>query len=114
MEFRQLRYFVAVAEELNFSRAAKRLHISQQALSKQIRDLELELEIQLFYRTKHHVQLTEAGAVFLKESRQLLHQAQKAVQLSKRAARGEIGQIKLRLSCFCSSECVTYNLEIFS
>ena len=95
MEFRQLRYFVAVAEELNFSRAAKRLHISQQALSKQIRDLELELEIQLFYRTKHHVQLTEAGAVFLKESRQLLHQAQKAVQLSKRAARGEIGQIKL-------------------
>ncbi|MDJ0591220.1 MAG: LysR family transcriptional regulator [Pleurocapsa sp. MO_226.B13] len=95
MEFRQLRYFVAVAEELNFGRAAKRLYISQQALSKQILNLEDELEIQLFYRSKYQVKLTEAGAVFLKESRQLLNQAQKAVQLSKRAARGEIGQIKL-------------------
>ena len=95
MEFRQLRYFVAVAEELNFGRAAKRLYISQQALSKQILNLEDELEIQLFYRSKHQVKLTEAGAVFLQESRQLLDRVQKAVQLSKRAARGEIGQIKL-------------------
>ena len=95
MEFRQLQYFVAVAEELNFSRAAKRLYVSQQALSKQIRVLEDDLKIQLFYRTKHHVKLTEAGAVFLTESRQLLHQAQKAVQVSKSAARGKIGQIKL-------------------
>ena len=95
MEFRQLRYFVAVAEELNFSRAAKRLYISQQALSKQILNLENELEIQLFDRTKHQVKLTEAGAVFLKESRQLLDRVQKAVQLSKRAARGEIGKIKV-------------------
>lgn len=95
MEFRQLRYFVAVAEELNFSRAAKRLYISQQALSKQISDLEKELEIQLFDRTKYYVKLTEAGAVFLNESRQVLDRVKNAVQLSRRAARGEIGQIKI-------------------
>lgn len=114
MEFRQLRYFVAVAEELNFNRAGKRLYISQQALSKQIRDLEEELEIQLFYRTKHQVKLTEAGTVFLKESRQLLHQAQKAVQVSQRASRGEIGQIKLSFVASALHTLLPEVLEIFN
>ncbi|MDY6901933.1 MAG: LysR family transcriptional regulator [Cyanobacteriota bacterium] len=113
MEFRQLRYFVAVAEELNFNRAAKRLYISQQALSKQIRDLEDELEIQLFYRTKHQVKLTEAGAVFLKESKQILVQAQKAVQISQRAARGEIGKIKLSFVASALHTVLPKILEIF-
>ena len=65
MEFRQLVYFIAVAEELNFSRAAKRLHLSQPALSKQIQALENSLEIELFNRTKHWVKLTPAGKQFL-------------------------------------------------
>ena len=113
MEFRQLQYFVAVAEELNFSRAAKRLYVSQQALSKQIRVLEDDLKIQLFYRTKHHVKLTEAGAVFLTESRQLLHQAQKAVQVSKSAARGKIGKIKLTCVASVLHSVLSKTLRIF-
>lgn len=72
MELRQLRYFVAVAEELNFSRAAGRMYLSQPALSQQIRKLELELGVVLFLRTKHQVELTEAGQTLLRGARQTL------------------------------------------
>ncbi|BAC90927.1 LysR family transcriptional regulator [Gloeobacter violaceus] len=95
MEFHHLRYFVAVAEELHFGRAAQRLHITQPALSKQIRSLEAELGLQLFSRTQRRVQLTRAGLVFLEQARQLLHQADAALQLARRTARGETGQLSL-------------------
>ena len=93
MELRHLRYFVAVAEELHFGRAAKRLCITQQPLSRQIKDLEEELGVELFYRTKRTVRLTEVGEIFLAESRKTLQQADRAVLLVKQASQGKIGQI---------------------
>lgn len=95
MEFRHLRYFVTVAEELHFSRAAQRLQMTQQPLSKQIRDLEEELGVQLFHRTKRQVQLTEAGKAFLEEARQLLAKAEQAVQVARQTAQGQIGRLVL-------------------
>src|SRR5438552_13118290 len=83
MELRHLRYFVAVAEEQNVSRAAMRLHISQPPLSRQIRDLEDELGIALFDRGAKPVRLTEAGRVFLTEARTLFHRAEHAGQTAQ-------------------------------
>lgn len=93
MELRHLRYFIAVAEELNFSRAAERLHMAQPPLSQQIRALEDEIETQLFDRTKRPLQLTLAGQVFLEEARLALAQVENAVKTAKRASRGEIGRL---------------------
>jgi DNA-binding transcriptional LysR family regulator len=95
MEFRQLRYFVTVARELHFAKAAEHLDITQPALSKQIRVLERELETELFTRTKRTVKLTKAGEVFLVEAQQLLQQAEKAIKLAKRTAIGEVGRLNI-------------------
>ena len=95
MEFRLLRYFVAVAEELNITRAAERLHTAQPSLSQQIRQLELILGVPLFCRDKHHLELTEAGRVFLGESRTILKNVEHAITLARQAARAEAGQITL-------------------
>lgn len=93
MELRHLRYFVTVAEELNFSRAAERLHVAQPPLSKQIRDLEEELGVQLFQRTKRRVKLTDAGVVFLEEVNKVFTQVNQAVRTAQQASRGEIGRL---------------------
>lgn len=93
MELRHLRYFVTLAEELHFGRAAERLHIAQPPLSQQIRQLEAELGFQLFYRTKRTVQLTEAGQGFLKDVAQVFRQLEQAVQAGRQASRGEVGQL---------------------
>ncbi|MFN6483834.1 MULTISPECIES: LysR family transcriptional regulator [unclassified Nostoc] len=93
MELRHLRYFVTLAEELHFGRAAERLHIAQPPLSQQIRQLEGELGFELFYRTKRKVQLTEAGQVFLDEVQQIMRQLQQAIQVGRQTSRGEVGEL---------------------
>lgn len=95
MELRHLRYFIAVAEELHFGRAAERLGISQPPLSQQIQALEEEIGARLFERTNRRVELTDAGRLFLDESRQVLAQVDKAVLLARRAHRGELGELKI-------------------
>jgi len=95
MELRYLRYFIAVAEDLSFSRAAERLHVDQSALSRRIQDLEYELRVPLFNRTQHRVRLTSAGAAFLQEARRLLNDTEVAIQTARRAARGEVGRLNI-------------------
>jgi DNA-binding transcriptional LysR family regulator len=93
MELRHLRYVVTLAETLHFGRAAERLHLSQPPLSHQIRQLEDELQVKLFSRTKRQVQLTEAGRMFVQEARVILAQAAHASNLASRMNRGEVGQL---------------------
>ena len=93
MELRHLRYFVTVAEELHFGRAATRLSIVQPSLSQQIRQLEDELGFPLFYRTKRSVELTDAGKVFLTEAQHILAQVREAKRTAQRAYRGEVGRL---------------------
>ena len=85
MEFRQLQFFVTLAEELHFGRAAAREHIAQSALSQQIQRLERELGVTLLERSTHHVALTPSGAAFLTEARQTLVSAQRAVAAARQA-----------------------------
>lgn len=94
-DLRRLRYFVAVAEELHFGRAAERLRISQPPLSVQIRTLERELGVHLFIRNRRRVTLTDAGSVLLDEARRLLRQAELSVLHVRRAASGEIGRLAI-------------------
>lgn len=93
MELRHLRYFVAVAEEENVTRAAERLHVSQPPLSRQIRDLEEELGVSLFERSAKSVRLTEAGRVFLNEARAVLDRADQAARTVRAIGSGASGEL---------------------
>jgi DNA-binding transcriptional LysR family regulator len=97
-ELRHLRYFVAVAEELNFSRAADRLHMAQPPLSVAIRQLEQELGTELLARTTRDVRLTDAGVAFLTGARRVLAEADRAVSDARRAAAGELGSLRVAFS----------------
>ena len=95
MELRHLRYFVAVAEERHFGRAAERLHIAQPPLSQQIRRFEDELGEPLLYRTTRSVELSPAGAVLLERAREILAAVDSAIEDARRAARGEYGRLAI-------------------
>jgi DNA-binding transcriptional LysR family regulator len=95
MELRHLRYFVAVAEALNFTRAAARLHLAQPALSRQVSDLEEELGVDLLTRTSHGVWLTAEGKLFLAEAREILKRAEESVTKVRALARGEFGELRV-------------------
>jgi DNA-binding transcriptional LysR family regulator len=95
MELRHLLYFIAVAEELHFGRAARRLNISQPPLSTQIRQLEAEIGVRLFERTKRRVEITPPGLIFLEEARKIVGLSEEAVRRTIRAGKGEIGKLTI-------------------
>src|SRR3954447_8705876 len=95
MELRHLRYFVAVAEELHFRRAAERLHVAQPAVSEQIRKLEAELGVLLLHRTQRSVVLTEAGTVLLEDARRILRQTDAAQRATRRARDGVLSRLRI-------------------
>jgi DNA-binding transcriptional LysR family regulator len=95
MELRHLRYFLAVAEELNFTRAAERLNISQPPLTQQIKALEAELGLALFDRSAYRIELTDAGRVFAAEAGRILGELRNAVHLAQRAAAGAVGRVRV-------------------
>ncbi|MDO4311966.1 MAG: LysR family transcriptional regulator [Eubacteriales bacterium] len=95
MSFRQLEYFVAVAETLNFTKAAKKCFISQTAMTLQIKALEEKIGTPLFLRDKHHVELTAAGRVYLNEAKDILIRSEEAIKLAKTAAEGVYGEITI-------------------
>src|SRR6058998_1770258 len=95
MELRHFRYFIAVAQEENVSRAALKLHVSQPALSRQIRDLEEELGFLLLERSAKSVRLTDAGRAFLVEARAVLQRAEEAVESARAIATGGRGELHI-------------------
>lgn len=97
MELRHLRYFLAVADTLNFCRAAERLHLSQPPLSQQVRQLEAEIGAKLIDRAKRQIRLTAAGEAFASKARAILAQCDEAAKLAVRAERGEVGHLRLGL-----------------
>jgi DNA-binding transcriptional LysR family regulator len=98
VELRHVRYFLAVAEHLNFSKAAQQLHIAQPPLSRQIQQLEADLGVVLFLRNKRHVELTRAGQVFLDEARKLVVQAGHAAEAARHAQKGESGGVRIGIA----------------
>jgi DNA-binding transcriptional LysR family regulator len=104
LEFRQLQYFVSVAEELHFGRAAARTYISQPALSQAIAGLERSLDAQLFVRTRQNVELTAAGAELLRHARGLLADREDAVTDVRRVDRGEAGVLRLGVALLAEHE----------
>lgn len=95
MDLRHLRYFQAVAEELSFSKAARRLHVAQPALSRAVKELEDQLGVELLARTRRSVSLTPAGSVLLNETRLLLQRLEEATRRVQRTAAGEEGELRL-------------------
>ncbi|MFW3170839.1 LysR substrate-binding domain-containing protein [Geodermatophilus sp. CPCC 206100] len=113
MELRHLRYFVAVAEELHFRRAAEKLHIAQPALSKQVSALEHELGVRLLERDRRGVTLTEAGRVFLAEAVEVLARAGNAVDRARAVVRGEVGRLAIGFIQPALADLLPRSLRVF-
>jgi DNA-binding transcriptional LysR family regulator len=97
MELRHLRYFCAVADQQSFTLAARRLHVSQSGVSGQVRDLENELGVSLLRRNQRSVSLTPEGAVFLRDARDILERADRAMETVARASQGRYGKLSVGL-----------------
>jgi DNA-binding transcriptional LysR family regulator len=113
MELRHLRYFVAVAENLNFTRAAAKLHLAQPSLTRQIHNLEEEIGVRLLNRSKSQVALTEEGRAFLLDVRRILALATESVQAVQRLSRGETGQLNIGYSSNFNFELLPQTLGAF-
>lgn len=113
MELRHLRYFVAVGEELNFRKAADRLHISRPALSKQIKDLEDEIDVRLLDRDTVSVSLTKAGELFLEDARRILLQAEMAISRANEAQSGHRGRLRIGSVGILATDFLPKTLKIF-
>jgi len=113
MDLRRLRYFVAVAEEGSFNRAAQRLHIAQPPLSNQIKQLEEELGVLLFERTSRGVRMTEAGDLLLEEARRIFVEVDQTVRIVRRVGHGEVGRLVLGFVPSASNEVLPPILRTF-
>jgi DNA-binding transcriptional LysR family regulator len=113
MELRHLRYFVAVAEELSFRKAAQRLNISRPALSKQVKDLEDEIAVKLLDRDTVSVSLTKAGELFLEDSQKLLVQAEQAIERATQAQSGHRGKLRIGSVGIIATDFLPKTLKIF-
>jgi DNA-binding transcriptional LysR family regulator len=113
MKFRHLEYFIAAAEELNFTHAADRLHVSQPPFSKQIHDLEAELGIDLFERQRKGVALTLAGKSFLIDARRILEECHASIRKAQRISRGEIGELAIGYMSALTQEFLGKALEVW-
>ena len=113
MELRHLRYFIAVAEELNFGRAADRLHVAKPTLSQQIKDLESTLAVRLLERDTTRVRLTVPGEAFLAEARQLVAQAERAIAVAREAAQGRRGLLRIGNAATLSHGFMPACLQVF-
>lgn len=114
MELRHLRYFVAVAEELSFRKAAQRLGISRPALSKQVKDLEEEISVKLLDRDTVSVSLTTAGELFLKDSRKLLVRTERAIERAKQAQSGNRSKLRIGSLGIITPELLPKMLQLFN
>ncbi len=113
MELRHLRYFIAVADELSFSRAAERLQIAQPPLSQQIQALESELGVKLFDRKKRPLQITLAGQAFLEEARSTLANLEQAIQKTQRIHQGELGHLTVGFTSSIANSLLPNILQAF-
>ena len=113
MELRHLRYFVAVAEELSFRKAANRLHVSSPALSKQIKDLEVEIDVKLLDRDTVSVSLTKAGEIFLEDARRLLRDAELAIERATEAQSGHRGKLRIGSVGMIATDFLPRTLKVF-
>lgn len=114
MELRHLRYFVAVAEELNFTKAAEKVRVAQPSLTVQIRNLEEEIGVRLFDRAKNRIALTDCGRAFLADARRLLAECAESVRAVQRLGRGEAGQLTIGCVANIFYEQLPVTLERFA
>src|SRR5512143_2719226 len=113
MELRHLRYFVAVAEDLNFTRAAAKLHLAQPSLTRQIHNLEEEIGVRLLNRSKSQVALTQEGRSFLVDARRILVLAEESIVAVQRLSRGETGQLNIAYLSNSDFELLPETLRVF-